>query len=93
MERPWFWRFFFVDTRKLLSQIWIEGVSGRRSVWTQGSEKLLTVTASLERVWPVCVADDVFRKMRASLDLGPQQVTLVEEQDERGIRQQFVRDN
>lgn len=93
MERPGFWRFFFVDTHKLLSQVWIKGVSGCRIVWIRWSEKLLTVAASLERVWPVGVADYVFRKMRASLDLGPQQVALVEEQDDRGIRQQFIRDN
>ena len=90
MERPWFWRFFFVDTRELLSQIWVKGVSGYRRRWTRRLAVLLTIAASLKRVWPVGIADDVFCKLRTSFNLGPQQVALVEEQNERGIRQQFV---
>ena len=58
-----------------------------------GYEIPLTIGAPLKRVWPVAVTDNVLRELRASLNLGLQQVTLVEEQDERGVRQQFVRDD
>jgi hypothetical protein len=38
-----------------------------------------TITASLERIRPVGVTDDVLCEMGASLNLGLQQVALVEE--------------
>jgi len=57
------------------------------------SETPLTITAPLERIRPVGVAGDVLPELRASLDLGLQQVALVEEQDDCGIRQQFIRDD
>jgi len=57
------------------------------------SETPLTVTAPLERIRPVGVADNVLPELRAGLDLGLQQVTLVEEQDDWGICQQFVCDD
>jgi len=53
----------------------------------------LTITTPLERIWPVGVADNVLPELRASLDLGLQQITLVEEQDDCGIRQQFIRND
>ena len=52
-----------------------------------------TATAPLKRIWPVGVTDNVFREMHASLDLDLQQVTLIEEQDDWCIRQQFVGDD
>jgi len=57
------------------------------------SDISLTIAAPLKRVRPVGIADDMLREMRASLNLGLEQVALVEEQDEGGIRQQFVRDD
>lgn len=71
----------------------MKDVSGCRRRRVCQSETPLTIAAPLERVWPVAVTDNVLREMRAGLNLGPQQVALVEEQDERGIRQQFVRDD
>lgn len=83
----------FLCVHPKTSFVSLDGRYKRSSQRVFQSETPLTTTAALERIRPVGVTDDVFRELRASLDLGPQQVALVEEQDERGIRQQFVRDD
>ena len=72
IERSWFWRFFLVDSCKLLSQVWVGGVSGRRTGAVSQSETSLTITAPFERVRPVAVTDNVLRELRTSLNLGLQ---------------------
>lgn len=53
----------------------------------------LTITAPLKRIRPVGVADNVLSELRASLNLGLQEVALVQEQDDCGICQQLIRDD
>lgn len=83
-----------MDTRELLSQVWGERCERFVEQAQMGRlETSLTIAAPLERIRPVSITDDMLREVCASLNLGLEQVALVEEQDEGGICQQLVRDD
>lgn len=86
------WAIFLYGCPKT-SFVGLDVGSDRFTSGIRQSGESLTITASLERVWPFAIADDMLGKMRASLNLSLQKITFVEEQDERGIRQQFIRDD
>ena len=83
----------FLCVRLQTSSVGLDGRYRRLSQQIFQSGMPLTITTPLERIWPVGVADNVLPELRASLDLGLQQITLVEEQDDCGIRQQFIRND